>query len=275
MCDVVCTGRFYDFLEQRDGRWGIVLRQPIYERDRLDPIDPAATALARPRSLGASRRLPPPRLPADRDRVRRQARHAGPDRARGRAPLRAWRDLARGRRSRRSARLIGRKTPEIRDLDPGAAGYSCRAAMEGGSMQKHRLRRVEEAFSTLPDRYLGGEEGREGTVQVRLLDLGRTWEVELHPDRCKVRTSPSRRPDVVIGTDAATWLALREGGSRASTPSSSAASGRAATSTPRSASRACSGFPTTARRCFASTTSTCAARASPASPRAAAPSTCC
>jgi pimeloyl-ACP methyl ester carboxylesterase len=83
--------------------------------------------------------------------------------------------------------------------------------MEGSSMQSHRLRRVEEAFSSLPDRYLGGGEGREGTVQIRLLDVGRTWEIELHPDRCKVRTSPSRRPDVVIGTDASTWLALREG----------------------------------------------------------------
>jgi hypothetical protein len=41
-CDVVCTGRFYDFLERRDGRWGIVLRQPIYEKDRLDPVDPHA-----------------------------------------------------------------------------------------------------------------------------------------------------------------------------------------------------------------------------------------
>ena len=41
-CDVVCTGRFYDFLERRQGRWGIVLRQPIYEKDRLDPVDPAA-----------------------------------------------------------------------------------------------------------------------------------------------------------------------------------------------------------------------------------------
>jgi hypothetical protein len=41
-CDVVCTGRFYDFLERRDGRWGIVLRQPIYEKDRCDPVDPAA-----------------------------------------------------------------------------------------------------------------------------------------------------------------------------------------------------------------------------------------
>jgi hypothetical protein len=39
--DVVCTGRFYDFLEKRGARWGLVLRQPIYEKDRMDPIDPA------------------------------------------------------------------------------------------------------------------------------------------------------------------------------------------------------------------------------------------
>ena len=40
--DVVCTGRFYDFFERRKGRWGLVLRQPIYEKDRMDPVDPAA-----------------------------------------------------------------------------------------------------------------------------------------------------------------------------------------------------------------------------------------
>ena len=40
--DVVCTGRFYDFIERRDDRWGIVRRQPIYEKDRMDPVDPAA-----------------------------------------------------------------------------------------------------------------------------------------------------------------------------------------------------------------------------------------
>src|SRR3954465_11365003 len=40
LVDVVCTGRFYDFLEKRDGRWGFVLRQPIYEKDRMDPVDP-------------------------------------------------------------------------------------------------------------------------------------------------------------------------------------------------------------------------------------------
>ena len=42
VCDIVCTGRFYDFFEKRDDVWAIVLRQPIYEKDRLDPVDPAA-----------------------------------------------------------------------------------------------------------------------------------------------------------------------------------------------------------------------------------------
>jgi hypothetical protein len=43
LCDAACIGRFYDFLERRGGRWGLVLRQPIYERDRLDPVDPTIT----------------------------------------------------------------------------------------------------------------------------------------------------------------------------------------------------------------------------------------
>jgi hypothetical protein len=43
LCDVVCTGRFYDFFERRKGNWGIVLRHPIYEKDRMDPIDPSKT----------------------------------------------------------------------------------------------------------------------------------------------------------------------------------------------------------------------------------------
>jgi hypothetical protein len=41
-CDVICSGRFYDFLEKRKGRWGIVLRRLIYEMDRLEPLDPSA-----------------------------------------------------------------------------------------------------------------------------------------------------------------------------------------------------------------------------------------
>jgi hypothetical protein len=42
LCDVVCTGRFYDFLEKRAGKWGYVLRQPIYEMDRIDTVVPGA-----------------------------------------------------------------------------------------------------------------------------------------------------------------------------------------------------------------------------------------
>ena len=48
VCDVVCTGRFYDFFEKRAGKWGVVLRQPIYEKDRIDPVDPAAQLLLDP-----------------------------------------------------------------------------------------------------------------------------------------------------------------------------------------------------------------------------------
>lgn len=40
--DVSCTGRFYDFFALHEGAWKIVRRQPIYEKDRLDPVDPAA-----------------------------------------------------------------------------------------------------------------------------------------------------------------------------------------------------------------------------------------
>jgi len=45
LCDVVCWGRFYDFFEKRERRWAIVRRQPIYEKDRLDPVDPVARPL--------------------------------------------------------------------------------------------------------------------------------------------------------------------------------------------------------------------------------------
>ena len=56
LCDVVCTGRFYDFVECREGRWGLVLRQPIYEKDRLDPVAPDAVLSLDPALLA---RFPP------------------------------------------------------------------------------------------------------------------------------------------------------------------------------------------------------------------------
>jgi SnoaL-like domain len=53
LCDVACTGRFYDFFEERQGRWAVVLRQPIYEKDRLDPLDPAARLVLDPALLAS------------------------------------------------------------------------------------------------------------------------------------------------------------------------------------------------------------------------------
>ena len=70
---------------------------------------------------------------------------------------------------------------------------------------------MKDAFAELPERYLGAPKGFDATFQIRLGDVGRTWEVRTCGDRCEVRPSPTREPDVVIGTDASTWLALREG----------------------------------------------------------------
>ena len=128
-CDVVCTGRFYDFLEKRDDGWGIVLRQPIYEKDRLDPVDPAATLdpptrIARP----VPDRLPPPRVHPDRDRLRGQTRHAGPDGARGPAALRprqrtgspAGSSGTRGKHSRYCATAADPATPALERIRSAA-----------------------------------------------------------------------------------------------------------------------------------------------------------
>jgi SnoaL-like protein len=39
--DMTSHARFLDRLECRDGRWAIVERTAIYERDRLDPVEPS------------------------------------------------------------------------------------------------------------------------------------------------------------------------------------------------------------------------------------------
>ena len=69
-CDCVCMGRFYDFLEKRDGRWGIMLRQPIYEMDRLDPARLLRRSWPGRGETGiASRGLPSPGLRTTDDRI--------------------------------------------------------------------------------------------------------------------------------------------------------------------------------------------------------------
>ena len=49
--DVLCTGRFYDFLEKRNSKWGLVLRRVCYEKDRIDPVNPAQTVQLDPKVL--------------------------------------------------------------------------------------------------------------------------------------------------------------------------------------------------------------------------------
>jgi hypothetical protein len=51
LVDVLCTGRFYDFFEKRSGLWRIVRRRLIYEKDRMDPVEPSATPRLDPELL--------------------------------------------------------------------------------------------------------------------------------------------------------------------------------------------------------------------------------
>src|ERR1044072_4429035 len=72
--------------------------------------------------------------------------------------------------------------------------------------------RAVEAFRSLPQRYLGAPPGFDATYCIRLADIGRSWEVRCTAHGARVRAGASRRePDVVIGTDAETWLQLRHG----------------------------------------------------------------
>jgi pimeloyl-ACP methyl ester carboxylesterase len=71
---------------------------------------------------------------------------------------------------------------------------------------------VEQAFRTLPDRYLGADPGFDATYHLRLADIGRTWEVRASENGIRVRKGiTAREPDVSICTDSVTWLRLREG----------------------------------------------------------------
>ena len=53
LCDVVCTGRFYDFVQMHEGQWKLLHRQPIYEKDRIDPVDSAAVVKLDQQALNA------------------------------------------------------------------------------------------------------------------------------------------------------------------------------------------------------------------------------
>jgi pimeloyl-ACP methyl ester carboxylesterase len=84
--------------------------------------------------------------------------------------------------------------------------------MPAPSLQERTLALLEEGFRTLPGRYLGAPAGFDVTYHVRLGDIGHTFEVRCTEHAARVRKGISARAaDVVIGTDAQTWLRLRAG----------------------------------------------------------------
>ena len=84
--------------------------------------------------------------------------------------------------------------------------------MAGRPSSNERLSVVEQAFRSLPERYLGADPGFDATYKITLCDLGHTWEVRCTSRAARVRKGGSRRrPDVTISTDAGTWLRLRSG----------------------------------------------------------------
>jgi pimeloyl-ACP methyl ester carboxylesterase len=85
-------------------------------------------------------------------------------------------------------------------------------AVAGRPSPNQRLTAVEQAFRSLPDRYLGADPGFDATYRITLCDLGHTWEVRCTSRAARVRKGGSRRPpDVTLSTDADTWLRLRRG----------------------------------------------------------------
>ena len=87
-----------------------------------------------------------------------------------------------------------------------------RAPVSEHPVKSTPLALVEEGFRTLPERYLGAPAAFDVTYHVRLGDVGHTFEVRCTQRTARVRKGVSARPaDVVIGTDAETWLRLRAG----------------------------------------------------------------
>jgi pimeloyl-ACP methyl ester carboxylesterase len=84
--------------------------------------------------------------------------------------------------------------------------------VSGLATHAERLGEVERAFHSLPRSYLGAKPGFDVTYQIRLCDLGHTWEVRCTGHGAVVRKGATRRaPDVTISTSADTWMRLRSG----------------------------------------------------------------
>jgi pimeloyl-ACP methyl ester carboxylesterase len=86
------------------------------------------------------------------------------------------------------------------------------ATVAGRPEHIQRLSVVDEAFRSLPDRYLGADPGFDSTYNITLCDLGHSWEVRCTSQTARIRKGGSRRrPDVTLCTDSDTWMRLRRG----------------------------------------------------------------
>ena len=96
-------------------------------------------------------------------------------------------------------------------FEPGSDWFIARRGLElPMSAASHLV--DDAAFRSLPERYLGSAPGFDATFQIRLVDVGHIWKVRTTPQAARVRKGTTRRaPDVVITTDAETWLRLRAG----------------------------------------------------------------
>ncbi len=82
--------------------------------------------------------------------------------------------------------------------------------MRRPTVNEHRLGRVQGAFESLPGRYLG-RRGAAAVCEIRLEDIGETWQLELGRESCIATRSASATPDAVIHSDSGTWLKIRDG----------------------------------------------------------------
>jgi pimeloyl-ACP methyl ester carboxylesterase len=76
---------------------------------------------------------------------------------------------------------------------------------------RRRQGRVDDAFASLPEHFIGLGHRAPATVEVRLAEEDRFWRVALGAEGCEVTEGAGGKPDVVIETDRNTWLALRSG----------------------------------------------------------------
>ena len=51
LCDVTCYARHYDLWEKRNGKWGLVYRETIADKDRIDPVNNTETVALDPALL--------------------------------------------------------------------------------------------------------------------------------------------------------------------------------------------------------------------------------